>query len=541
MINQASSNIIVRNSKFSNNVIQGQDDNECSGLKIRTTNANTSIAILDSSFVGNRHAKSSFTSSGLFVKVIGNPESHFSLIISRTAFLSNSLGANVFVQASSIALIVLSELVFSNNTHQGILIPTLDASHTSLTLSNTSFTNNGNGGIVCAILSENSDKKMVNIRLEHSNFTYNSASTAYSSAVYFHLDTNDNSVYNVSIEHCNFTNNNNGTIWIFTTESKLSMHLVIIKEVLVMGSQMIGNPTGGGAVSVILNGFMNNTIIINNVKFLSNNYMGVAGGALYIKTTNGNSRVYITNCRFQENTANGEGAALFIVDDNTGSSITMCRTYVYVLSNFTSNSGGNSVVYISAGSTFTTLWVYQSKFCNNIGTAIHSLSSTLRFEDNVIFSNNSANNGGALYLEGGTKFLFDNKFNNVGITFHNNSAAQYGGAIYVDLDSNCGDVFSTISSHYYFNSSFSKNSAGISGSSMYFNVHQHCIINPDYSKSNSILYFPYRFNYDESFSKALVSSPHLLVLYFTEQDGVQIGDNTYLAKHNILGHQNYFI
>jgi len=328
ILNQASSNIIVRNSKFSNNVIQGQDDNECSGLKIRTTNANASIAILDSSFVGNRHVKSSYTSYGLFVKVMGNPKSYFSLIVSRTVFLSNSLGANIFVQASFIAPIVLSKLVFSNNTHQGILLPTLDASHISLTLSNTSFTNNGNGGIVCAILSENSDKKMANIRLEHSNFTNNSASTAYSSAVYFHLATNDNSVYNVSIEYCNFTNNNNGTIWIFTTESKLSLYLVIIKEVLVTGSQMIGNPTGGGAVSVILNGFMNNTIIINSVKFLSNNYMGVAGGALYIKTTNGNGLFYITNCHFQENTANGEDAALFIVDDNTGSSITMCRTYI---------------------------------------------------------------------------------------------------------------------------------------------------------------------------------------------------------------------
>jgi len=543
VINQASSNITIRNSNFLENVIRGRDDDECSGLKIGNTIANTSITISDSSFVGNRHINSSYTSYGLFVKVIGNPESHahLTLSISQTVFVSNSAGANIYIQTYSVASIVLSELVFSNNTHQGIKFPKLDAYETFLILSNSSFTKNGDGAIVCVVLSENSGTRVANIRVEHSNFTNNSASSVSSSAVYCHLDTNDNSIYNVLIEYCDFTNNNNGTIWIFTTESKLSLHLVAINKVQVMGSQMLGSPNGGGAVSVILNGLMNNTFLITNVKFLSNNYMGVAGGALFTKTTNGGSRVYIKNCLFQENSANGEGAALFIVDGNTGSSITMCHTYIIVVkSNFTSNSGGNSVMYISAGSTFTKLLVHQSTFCNNNGTAIHSLSSTLSFADHVIFSNNSANNGGALYLEGGTECLLDNELGNVYLTFHNNSAAQYGGAIYVELDSNCGTIFSNISSHYFFNSTFSKNSAGISGNSLYFNVHQHCMINPDYNYTDSVLHFPYHFKYDEPFSKAVVSSPHSLKLYFTEQDGVQTGDNTYLANHNILGHRISF-
>ena len=320
----------------------------------------------------------------------------------------------------------------------------------------------------------------------------------------------------------------------------MSSHVVIINEVLVMGSQMTGSPSGGGAVSIILNGLMNNTFIITNVRLLSNNYMGVAGGSLYIKTANTNNHVTIINCLFQENTASGEGAALFLIDGNTGSSATVYRTFIFVQSNFISNSGGSSVVYISAGSTFTTFWVYESTFCNNIGTAIHLLSSTLRFQENVIFSNNSANNGGALYLEGGTKFLFENEYTSPCIKFLNNSAAQYGGAIYVDLDSNCGVVFHTKSSNHYFNATFSNNSAGISGSSMYFNVHRNCIINPDYENTNSILHLPYHFKYDESFSNALVSSPHSLMLYFTKHYGVQTGDNTYFAKHNILGHQISF-
>ena len=70
--------------------------------------------------------------------------------------------ATPLIQTAFVAPIVLSELVFYNNT-QGIWFPSLDArdSDTLLTMSNSSFTNNGNGGIVCAVLSENSGKKLI--------------------------------------------------------------------------------------------------------------------------------------------------------------------------------------------------------------------------------------------------------------------------------------------------------------------------------------------------------------------------------------------
>jgi len=547
-INQASLSIIVRNITFFYNVIKRPIHKECSGLKITTknTNTNASITILDSRFEGNRHINGSYISYGLFVNVGSNLDTtelhHFNLTISRTRFLSNSVGSNVFVRATFVAPIILSELVVYNNTHQGIWFQTLDACYGDmfLTLSNSSFTNNGNGGIVCIVLSENSNENLVNIRVEHSNFTNNNASFASSSAVYFHLATNDQNDYIVYIQYCNFINNNNGTIWIFTTESKLSSHLVIINEVLVMGSEMIGSPTGGGAVSVVLNGLSNNTFNITKVTFLFNDYMGIAGGALYIKTADTYNNVSIRNCHFHGNTANGEGAALFIMDGNTGTSEDMYQTYIYVQSNFTSNSGGNSVVYISAGSTYTEVFLFdKSELLNNIGTAIHLQSSKFKFGSDIIFSGNSANDGGALYCERGALLLFQNEGK---IHFYNNSGAQYGGVIYADLGSNCGELFS-YESHVPYSIwpiQFSNNFAGISGSSMYFNIHRHCMINPDYNSTNSILYLPHRFKYDEPFSKAVVSSPLSLKLYFTEQDGFQTGDNTYLAKHNILGHHISF-
>ena len=163
-IYQASSNITVRNTNFSYNFITRLVDYQCIGLKITTNNANVSITVLDSSFMGNRHISSSYNLYGLLVKAIAiGTESHLSLTISRTVFVSNSGRAYIFVQTAFVAPIVLSELVFYNNTQQGILFPSLDArdSATLLTISNSSFTNNGNGGIVCAVLSMNTGKKVI--------------------------------------------------------------------------------------------------------------------------------------------------------------------------------------------------------------------------------------------------------------------------------------------------------------------------------------------------------------------------------------------
>ena len=83
---------------------------------------------------------------------------------------------------------------------------------------------------------------------------------------------------------------------------------------------------------------------------------------------------------------------------------------------------------------------------------------------------------------------------------------------------------------------FANNIAGITGNSVYFNVHEQCKIDANYNNSDSLLYVPYRFKYDEPYSKAIVSSPHSLMLHFTKRDSVQIDDNTYFVKRNILGH-----
>jgi len=534
--------IIVNSTIFQFNVMEKSTDSfDGSGLKIRFETSNTSILISNSAFNGNGYFDNLHNQSyyGLFVEATDDTSLYFSLTLSKTDFLSNSGGAYLYIDAANLAPIVLTDLIFFNNTNQGIWFPFLNAAHGDvlLTLSVSSFTNNRDGGIICTIVNEN-QKLKVNILLEHSNFTNNSATTDSNNVVGFYIATTDNSAYTISIQHCNFLNNINGTINIFTTESRISPNLVLVNEVLVMGSHTVGNPTGSGAVSIVLNCLMNNTIRITNARFMSNNYTGITGGALYVGTANTENDVYLTNCLFQDNVATGEGAAFYLLDANTGSSGTLYETRVTIYggSNFINNNGGNSIVCISAGSIFTTLFLSTTNFASNNGTALHLMSSNVTISSAVSFNGNSANNGGAMYLEQGTQINFDNKYSNISTYFLNNNAAQYGGAIYLDLDSTCskhGVLFFSNSRdlstlHIY----FMNNSAGLIGNSMYFNIHQYCDVVPDSKSSNSILYLPYHFHYDKSDSTPIVSSPHSLVLYFDE---ASIDANTYYVRHQELG------
>ena len=534
--------IIVKNTTFDFNVMmKSPNDFDGSGLKVLST-SNTSIVISDSSFTGNGYFSNSYVKSyGLFVEATDNSVLYFSLTINKTKFLSNSGGAYVYIDVSILAPIILSELTFSDNSNQGIWFRSLDVAHssTSLILSNSSFTNNRDSGMVCIVISEN-EGHAVNIVVQNSNFTNNSAYTISSSAILVQISAIDRADYIVSIQHSSFINNSNGTINIGTSENRFSSHAVVFNEVVVMGSQTMGSSTGGGAVSIDLNGLQNNTVSITNTRFISNNYVGIAGGALYVGTANTKNNVYIINCLFQGNVALGEGSALYLIDDNTGSSGTFSKTQIFIEdgSSFINNSAGDSVIYISAGSIHAYILVESARFTKNTGTAIHLISSTLSLSNDVMFNNNSANNGGALYLEGGTQIYFHDKHrDNITVHFCNNLAAQYGGAIYVDLGSSClnnGVVFyshsPSLSTLFIY---FTNNSAGIIGNSIYFNVHQHCEVVTDSENDKSILHVPYSFHYDEPKSTAIVSSPHSLVLYF---DDVAIDGNSCYVKRQILGH-----
>ena len=102
--------------------------------------------------------------------------------------------------------------------------------------------------------------------------------------------------------------------------------------------------------------------------------------------------------------------------------------------------------------------------------------STVTFYTYALFKNNVANSGGALYLEQGTQLYFDDQYDSVTVQFSNNTATQYGGAIYTSLPPTCpknGVMFHSQNTKN-FTVYFMNNRAGIIGDSLYFNVQEFC-------------------------------------------------------------------
>ena len=76
----------------------------------------------------------------------------------------------------------------------------------------------------------------------------------------------------------------------------------------------------------------------------------------------------------------------------------------------------------------------SSNFTNNIASALHISYCTVEFSGSVLFKNNSARKGGAIYLDHGSQIALEE---NSSITFSGNSALQEGGAIYMELSFGC--------------------------------------------------------------------------------------------------------
>ena len=208
--------------------------------------------------------------------------------------------------------------------------------------------------------------------------------------------------------------------------------------------------------------------------------------------------------------------------------------------NFTNNSAGHSVVYIAGGPNNSTIVKamnahVSAHFIDNTGTALHLYMCTMYFYEVVYFENNTGENGAALYLEQGTKVHIGH--GDLIVRFVNNTATQYGGAIYADPP--CTYAVDGVMFHNVeqFRISFLNNKAVITGNSLYFNIHESCEVDTNTNNSDSFLYLPYKFSYTEPYSTSIITSPHSLMLYFPDHayDGSHIGKNTFFIGNKILG------
>ena len=312
---------------------------------------------------------------------------------------------------------------------------------------------------------------------------------------------------------------------------------------------MSGNYNGDTDIVYIETENTDLSIIFKNVNFMSNN----ATDTLSINTINSNQKeecgasisIQLTNCTFDENFASDHVVALNINADKN-----LMYYYRVIIEVhdciFDDNIGGESIVYVNVPSlaVLGSVFLNNSTFSNNKGTALHLFIPDLTFGlgVNVLFINNSAINGAAVYIKEVDSVLFTDITN---VQFINNSAELKGGAMYINLvvgfNRYC-DVFDNISNTS--NISFTNNSAGIAGNSIYFNIPNSCQIITNVSNESSLLYYLNMFKYGKAvFTKnpPVITSPYSIKLY-PPAIAISNSDHDYfLQKSKMLGETIHII
>ena len=299
---------------------------------------------------------------------------------------------------------------------------------------------------------------------------------------------------------------------------------------------------------------------ITSYKVQFNNNMGKNFGIVSINAAINMHMVNFTQCNTQYTGYDDESVIYILFGEAF-----KCAYIKMQYTNFDQNKRDNSVVHIATkqiGSTRNRikLLVNTSTFTNNIGSPMYLSTCDVKLSGNLLFKNNTAENGGALYLNQGTTVTIDDKAT---VQFIGNTAILNGGAIYVDLlcDNFKKDTDTFLHHGDLTNLSalFIKNSAMVAGNSLYFSVQRFCSVNTNINNSGTLLYVPCHFNYSQPVNgkmmdiscdldytllngtgAPIVTSPHELRLYFPFNDGYNISStsdhNVYFIRNNILGH-----
>ena len=520
---KVSSNINVSYCKFLSN----KGKSNCGGLSISSTSGCdfVDLNISDSYFYDNGFYCDDYAGQTLSV-VDYTGLIMWNVTISNTVFIAN-MGAAYFVINGSSSF-QLKELVFNNNkagTSSVAGMHFLLFGNSSLLVSKSLFTNNIGGALLWFIEGD----KTAEILISNSNFTNTSSQ----------LQLGSNAVPTIELLPGVYT-------------------AVLVTLVNVEISHSISTANGGSASLYI--GFLHSydkfdvQINMTRVRLMSNTYLGDIGGAVYIQYSAriSQSDLIFEECDFFNNTSH-RGAALYIeIFSYNGVSITISNSKIH------HNTADDSVIYINSKSDkdYMIVTVNSSNFTNNIASCIHLVQSDLTCGD-VVFANNIADNGAAVYVDQGSVVTMDYGGS---VKFINNSAIEHGGVIYINLVYTCPIIpFSYNDSEVL----FINNTAEISGNSLYFNVPAPCNVVRNTSNPDSVLFVPCQFNYTQPVNgkmmdipcdvdytlligtgAPIVTSPHKLRLYFPYSEGYNISstskNNTYFIRNNILGRQVKF-
>ena len=484
--------------------------------------------------------------STLFISVHGYSVANCDVALKNTTFISNRNAAYMDITASKLISIQLTEVLLLNNSFlygyvtAGISMLISGSSDVVLSIMSSNF-NANNGSSVWSTLSGNK----ISIRIDDSNFT-NNKPALYRPQVVASMTINSdaNDISEITFYRVQFNDNIIGAHHITSVSHDSTGAVSIV--------------TQSGSVEVRM--YM--------VDFIRNHYLGRDGGALFIllvSEINKNFSITVEKCHFVENSSPGHGAALYIYTNFNDSNIQIRDTH------FNQNSAGSSIVYImqdgitqdkNVGTDIaipTILQLNTSTFENNAGSSMYLSSCNMEMLGDLLFNNNTSENGGAMYLSQVNSVTINNETT---IKFINNTAKLNGGAIYVDFI--CNNLKDNTNTFFYNGSSnygvlFINNSATVAGNSIYFSIPSFCSVTTNISTSSSILYLPCQFNYSQPVNgkmmnipcdvdytllngtgAPIVTSPHELRLYFPFNDGYNISStsdrNMYFVTNNILGY-----
>ena len=288
------------------------------------------------------------------------------------------------------------------------------------------------------------------------------------------------------------------------------------------------------------------SLSLTQVTVMSNIYRNKRGGAVAISSSSQTS-LYFKQCMFINNTGI-HGAAVYIEMQYPPPEYDFNCTVVIISSVFDRNLADDSLFYLNVPEgieSSVSVDVYNSSFTNNFGACMFIQKCALSLFGDVLFKNNSAKYGGALYIGEACKVDI-----NGSVQFIDNSAVSHGGAIYVELNLGCHfypKVFQPTDAEVLFINTM----RGYGGNSLYFSVSKYCTINLDYLDPDSVMYTPYQFKYvqvingtmvpissDYNYTQLnithfpVVTSPYQLILYGS---GIKYSDNVYFMAHRTVG------
>ena len=225
-------------------------------------------------------------------------QANLTLIMNTTNIVSNFGGIYLLVDVNTFSTFVLSEVNISNNINEGVGFPRLQVSKGDINLMilNSTFSNNGNGGLIGYIFAYTAANNNIKVTIDNTNFTDNTAVNLSNRALLIAISSSDTIPLSFYIQHSNFLKNKNGTIYISTSQGKNVIHQVYFYEVVIKECIATGSSSGSGSVYISLHSSFNNTYYFRSVSFIANSYLGIAGGALFLKTVNAENDIFIFLC-----------------------------------------------------------------------------------------------------------------------------------------------------------------------------------------------------------------------------------------------------